>query len=299
MYDTINIVQQLNQLPIEIMEETTKPFKWCGLLWIPKMNKFGYLVSYSSEIKNLKLTIRGNEISITNSIQKFYIDNNYQTFSYTQVLKAFEKLNKHFPFNIYEANVKKIAVGVVIQEESNPILNTWLSVSNKKAFPMLSKNNRYGTKFFLTEYDIKGYNKTTEVKHHHNIHLNQQLFRFEVEIKRINNINRGKNNIGVYTVQDLLNPIKYQKLANLLIEKYQKINKTPCINWDETTIKEKRLVASFKDTEIQNSIRKQHPDTFKKDKIQYNKLLLKLNDDNFQNTIISKLNQQIHFSINN
>jgi hypothetical protein len=281
------------------MEELKEPFEWYGLLWKPKFNKFGYPVAYYSELKNLNLIIRGTELSIINSLQKFYMDNNYNSFSYSQVIEAFKKLNNLLPLNIYTASVKKIAIGTVIQEDCNQILNTWVSVSNKKALPMLSRNKRYGLKYFLTEYDIKGYNKTTEVKHHNNINLDKQHFRFEVEIKRVNNVNREKNKIGIYSVQDLINPIKYQKLGQLLINNYQKIKKKPALNWCNTTIKEKRLIATFKDIEVLNSIKKQHPDSYKKDRKQYKALLNKLNDNNYQNSIINKLNQQIQFSINN
>jgi hypothetical protein len=292
-------VHQLNQLPKQIEKGCKEPFEWYGLLWIPKFNKFGSLTTYYSELKNLNLSIRDYEITITNSLQKFYMDNNYNPFTYNQVVDAFEQLDNYLPFNIYEAAVKKIAMGMVIQEAANPILNTWLSFSNKKAFPMLSRNKMYGLKYFLTEYDVKGYNKTTEVKHHNNINLNQPYFRFEVEVKRINNLNRGKNQIGIYTVQDLLNPIKYEKLANILIDKYNKIEKKPTINLNETSLKEKRLIASFKDFDVLNSIKKQHPDSYKKDRKEYKSLLNKLNNNSFQNQIINKLNQQIQFSINN
>ena len=299
MYDTIKIVQQLNQLPAQVMEEAKEPFEWYGLLWKPKFNKFGYLTVYNSELKNLKLFLRGSELTVVNSLQKFYMGNNYEAFTYLQVVEAFEKLNKLLPFNMYEAAVKKIAIGTVIQEDAEPILNTWSSYSNKKAFPMLSRNKMYGSKYFLTEYDVKGYNKTTEVKNHNNINLNSQLFRFEVEVKRIINLNRGKNNIGIYTVEDLINPIKYQKLAHYLIDKYSKIQKKPTINLNETSLKEKRLIATFKDIEVLNSIKKQHPDSYKKDKREYNHLTYKLNDNTFQNSIINKIKQQIQYSINN
>ncbi len=299
MYDTIKIVQQLNQLPIQIMKEVKEPFEWYGLLWKPKFNKFGSLTAYYSELKNLNLSIKDYELTVTNSLQKFYMDNNYEVFTYLQVVDAFQKLNNCLPFNIYKAAVKKIAIGVVIPEDANPILSTWVSFSNKKAFPMLSRNKMYGLKYFLTEYDVKGYNKTTEVKHHNNINLNQPYFRFEVEVKRINNLNRGKNQIGIYTVQDLINPIKYEKLANYLIDKYLKIEKKPTLNLKETSLKEKRLIATFKDIEVLNSIKKEHPDSYKKDRREYNHLINKLNDNTFQDQILEKLKQQIQFSLNN
>tara|TARA_R110001583_G_scaffold143023_1_gene295142 strand:- start:3501 stop:3869 length:369 start_codon:yes stop_codon:yes gene_type:complete len=100
-------VQQLNQLPKQVMEEAKEPFEWYGLLWKPKFNKFGFPIAYYSELKNLNLSIRDYELTVTNSLQKFYMDNNFDTFTYTQVIDAFQKLNNCLPFNIYKAAVKK------------------------------------------------------------------------------------------------------------------------------------------------------------------------------------------------
>lgn len=284
---------------MEVMEEITKPFEWKGFIWKPIFNKLGEPTAYYAELENLYLNLRGREITVTNSLHKFYMGNNYESFTYSQVLEAFDKLNNLLPFNIYTAAVKKIAMGAVIQEDCNQVLNTWLSFINKIPFQMLSRNKPYGLKYFLTDYAVKGYNKTTEVKHHNNINLNSELFRFEVEVKRINNLNNGKDKIGIYTVEDLIDPIKYQKLANLLIDKYLKIAKKPSINLNNTSIKEKRLIAVFKDIEVLNSIKKNHPDSYKKDRKEYKCLTNKLDDSSFQNQVINKLNQQIQFSINN
>ena len=292
-------MHQLNHLPMEVMEETKEPFEWYGFLWLPRFNKFGSPTAYYSEINNLKTVIRGNEFTVTNSLQKFYMGNNYESFTYSQVLDAFERLNNLLPFNIYTAAVKKVAMGAVIQEDCNLILNSWLSFINKEPFSMLSRNKMYGLKYFLTDYSVKGYNKTTEVKHHNDINLNSESFRFEVEVKRINNLNNGKDKIGIYTVQDLINPVKYQKLATYLIDKYHRIAKKPIINLNDTSLKEKRLIATFKDFEVLNSIKKNHPDSYKKDRKEYKCLTKKLEDNTFQNQVINKLNQQIQFSINN
>ena len=284
---------------MQIFEESKDSFEWCGLLWVPKTNKFGSIYGYSAEIKNLFLKIIGNELTITNSLQKFYMDSNHKMFTYTQTVEAFEILNNYFPFDIYDAAVKKIAIGTVIQEETDLVLNSWFTFSNKLPFAMLSKNKMYGLKYYLSDYDLKGYNKTTEEKNHNNSILNQQLFRFELEIKRIHCLNKGKNQIGIYTIQDLINPIKYKKLATLLLDKYHKIEKKPTINLTKTSLKEKRLIASFKDFDVLNSIKKLHPNSYKKDRREYKNLTLKLNDNTFQTQIINKLNQQIQYSINN
>jgi len=299
MYDTIKLVQKLENLPLKVVEESKVSFEWGNLLWKPKLDKLGCPVSYYSEIENLYLTIKGDELAINNSLHKFYLGNNYDSFSYTQVVKAFEKLDNLLPFSIYNAKVKKIAMGTVINQDANEVLDTWMNKLSKEPIKMLSKNKSYGLKYYLTDYNVKGYNKTTEVKDHNRIPLDRQLFRFEVEVKKVSNLNNGKNAIGIYTVQDLLDPTKYQKLANYLTDKYNKISKKPSINLNETTVKEKRLIALFKDMEIIKSIKKQHSESYKKDRKKYNSLMGRINNESFQNTIFTKLNNQIQYSINN
>ena len=49
--------------------------------------------------------------------------NNYELFTYYQIVKALGKLDRVLPFNFYCASIHYLAVGVVTKEEAKPILD--------------------------------------------------------------------------------------------------------------------------------------------------------------------------------
>jgi hypothetical protein len=74
----------------------------------------------------------------------------------------------------------------------------------------------------------------------------------------INNsfFNNKTNNVGITTVADLIDKEKYKKLCNVLIDRYQKIEKEAKLDLSELNLKEMRLVASMSDFKIKESMTK-------------------------------------------
>ncbi|WP_271856415.1 hypothetical protein [Patiriisocius marinus] len=293
MYDTLKIKHQVNQLPKEVIEQQESPFFWKGLKWIPIFNKkTNQVKAYATSVSNLKLELKGNIISCNNSLQKWYMGNNYELFTYSAVVKALEKLDSVLPFNVYKANIHYLAVGTVIEEEAKPILVPWLSLNGKQPIPMLGANKQYGKKFYLTDYNVKGYDKTFEVKTHDRIKLNKPLFRFELEIYT-RNLNNRKNSIGIYTVKDLIDKAKYQMLADELLSKYDKIEKQQSIPLSQLTNKEKEVLALFQNQEILQQYKIDHSETYGNRRKVYNRLK-KLSN----NKQLAHIDEQLKNSLN-
>lgn len=298
MYDTIKIMNELEQIPKQAKELQQTPFDWNGFLWIPHFKDSNTPLYYKSNFKNLSMRLVSNQLYITNSLHKLYHGNNYKSFSYRQVCKAIILLDNQLPINIYSAKVLKLSAGIVIRENPKLVFNEWLYYLGKPFTPMKNYNKTYGAKFYLTDYSIKGYDKTFEVKNHNQIQLNSNYFRFEIEGKT-KIFNNKTNNIGIYTVNDLLDYSKYKKLGKLLQNKYLQIEKQPKIDLSKLSIKQKRLIATITNSEIKESIRKQNPHSYKKDRKEYNKILQHCSNSEFQNQVLEKMNQQINYSINN
>ncbi|APG65432.1 hypothetical protein LPB136_08720 [Tenacibaculum todarodis] len=272
MYDTLKIKHQVIQLPKEVIEQQESPFFWKGLKWTPIFNKkTNQVKGYETSVNNLDLRLKGNIISCNNSLQKWYMGNNYQLFTYVQVVEALKKLNSVLPFNVYNANIHYLAVGTVIEEEAQAILNPWLSLNGKTPIPMLGANKQYGKKFYLTDYNVKGYDKTFEVKTHNRINIGKPIFRFELEIYT-RNLNKRKNAIGIYTVKDLIDKKKYKMLADELLCKYDKIEKEQSIPLSELNTKEKEVLALFQNQEILKQYKIDHSETYRKRRKVYNNL---------------------------
>jgi hypothetical protein len=297
VYDTFHISHTLETVPKNIEVLVEKPIQYLGLKWLPMYNKFQDVNGYRANIGNLDLRLKGGVIVIKNSLQKFYMGNNYKSFSYAQVVEAIKELDKQLPFNVYKAKVSYIAVGVVISEKAQPILDTWLSYNGKMAFPMISNNKQYGKKYYLTEYNLKGYDKTVEVYDHNRIRLSEDLFRLELEIKT-RNLNKRKNPIGIYTVADLVDKKKFSQLGAELMAKYKLIEKRQEIPLHQLNNKEKEVLALFQNQTILAQYKIDHKDSHKKKRAVYNQLKKKSNNEylyDIQNTI----QEQINYSINN
>lgn len=294
MYDTLKIKYQVTNLPIEVLEQREESFIWKGIKWCPTYNdKTQKVNGYKTSVDNLDLRLKGSTIFCNNSLQKWYMGNNYEPFAYSQVVRALKKLDSILPFNVYNANIHYLAVGTIIEEEAKPILDPWLSLNGKQPIPMLGANKQYGKKFYLTDYNVKGYDKTFEVKTHERITLNKPLFRFELEIYT-RNLNKRKNPIGIYTVRDLIDKEKYQMLADELLDKYDKIEKKQSIPLSKLNNKEKEVLALFQNQEILRQYKIDHFETFGNRRKVYNKLKELSN-----NIHLIYIKQQLETSIKN
>ena len=292
MYDTIKIKYQVTNLPIEVLEQREESFIWKGIKWCPTYNdKTQKVNGYKTSVDNLDLRLKGSTIFCNNSLQKWYMGNNYEPFAYSQVVKALKKLDSILPFNVYNANIHYLAVGTIIEEEAKPILDPWLSLNGKPPIPMLGANMQYGKKFYLSDYNVKGYDKTFEAKTHDRVKLNKQLFRFELEIYT-RNLNKRKNPIGIYTVKDLVDKKKYQMLADELLSKYESIEKKQSIPLSKLNNKEKETLALFQNQEILKQYKIDHFETFRSRRTVYNKIK-KLSNNTYLNYIKEQLKQTI------
>ncbi len=288
------------QIPKQAKELQKTQFKWCGFTWIPHFNDSSQPpIYYFAKVKNLYLKLIGHQLSVKNSLHKLYHNNNYKPFTYSQVIETFEILNSKLPINVFTSKIIKLSTGIVINENPQKIINEWKYFLGKEYSPMKNKNKIYGAKFYLTDYQIKGYDKTFEVKNHNQVDLNEPYFRFEIDNCKPKVLNNKTNNIGIHTVNDLLDRKKFKKLGQMVLNKYIQIEKLPKLDLSTLTLKEKRMYASLTNYEVKESIRKQHPHMYKKDRKAYNKMMNNLDNSEFQNQVINKLKDQINYSINN
>lgn len=275
------------------------PFDWYGIRWIPHYKESNIPIYYKSHFKNMHLRIIGDQLMVRNSLHKSYYGNNYSPFSYSQMVKSIILLDSALPINIYNSKISKLSAGVVIEENPQKVLNEWKYFLGKEYLPMKNKNKIYGAKYYLTDYQIKGYDKTFEVQQHNQINLNKPYFRFEIDNCKPKILNNKTNNIGINTVNDLLDREKFIKLGQMVVNKYIQIEKLPKLDLSNLDIKEKVLYASMINYEIKESIKKQHQDTYKKYRKRYNEIRNNLDNSDFQNQVIQKIKHQINYSINN
>lgn len=300
MYDTTKIVKYLNEPPTDNLteEEKGKPFRWNNLLWLPRFHTDGFVNSYYVKFENLYFSLIGSELTITNSLQKFYMQNNYEAFTFSDVQKAVKKLDAYFDFSIYDAEVKNTSVAVVIKENEDNTFNNWLEYKGNK--PLVMRNNAkvYGANFKSTYYNVKGYDKTYQTKTSTNVTLKENFIRFELEGKA-RYFNNRKDSIGIHKVSDLVDKTKFDALGNELLKVYDTIKKQPIIEYQNLQPKEIRLLATMSNNDCFRGLKKHHKETFKKDRIMYSKLLKTIADSDLENKIREKIKNQIIYCQNN
>ena len=133
MVDTINIKNDLEHPPKQVLELQKTHFDWCGFTWIPVFKDSSQPpIYYYVKVKNLYLKLIGHQLLVSNSLHKLYHNNNYKPFTYSQVVEAFEILNNHLPINIFDSKIIKLSAGVVIEEDSQKVVDEWQYFLGKK-----------------------------------------------------------------------------------------------------------------------------------------------------------------------
>lgn len=298
MYDTIKSKTVIDNLPKVFFANKLQNVDWAGFLWRPIQNKKANVIGFQSELQNIHLKLYGSELQIENSLQKFFMGNNYQDFTFTQVLTALDTLNNHLPVDIYKTSLSRADVGVVINHDTTQETDRWIDYKSTLPIPMIKGNVIYGKEIRKTNYKFKAYNKTFETKKTADIKLEEQLMRVELK-GNYRYFNNRANPLGIYTVQDLINPIKYNLLANELLNFYESINKKTNLDFSDWSAKETRVYGYMNYADSAKAMKLHHKETHKKERGQYLKLLSKHKDAEQEKTVFNKLKAKVDFSIRN
>lgn len=165
---------------------------------------------YATEYRNLYLQIRNEKIFISNSLHKFLKGNNYSDFSYSEIIESIDLIEEITGIKATEFSVSKLEFGLNIPIKMNidTILKCIKTYKKRYAFKDMDKGSKtYGKNCELSEYKIKMYNKTFQVKTVDKITIPENILRFEIVYYK----NRIIPNIR--TLEDLRNP---QKLLGLV-----------------------------------------------------------------------------------
>ena len=159
---------------------------------------------------------------------------------------------------------------------------------------MTNRNTIYGAHFQATNYKIKGYDKTYEVAQHTGIKLNDNYFRFELEAYGRHFTSKSQP-INTVTVQDLMNQLTFNALADNLFQVYKDIKKKPFFDYQQLSPKEIRLLATIANIETANGLKKYHEHTYKKDRKAYLKLIKENDNNKLNNQVLQQLKDKIEY----
>lgn len=220
MIDNIKIVCPMESQPKESISMTRDSFLFNGLVFNPKFFDNGTVQAYTSKLDNLYLKMRGDTMTISNSIHKYYKGNNYTDFAYTDLVDSFYSLESDLNLPIIEkGKILKLEVGCNILPEENE-LDYWVTFKNEMPITRTNKSKVISKTFEKTQYAVKGYDKFYESGE---IAEAKGLLRFEAVLHRMNAFNLSNKDKPIETVTDLLNPCKLTRLTDWTIQLYKLI----------------------------------------------------------------------------
>jgi hypothetical protein len=249
------------------------PFEYKGVIYSPKYNKQGQISYYVGYMENLRLCIYlNNMISLQNSLHKYWHGDNYGDYYLSELRDTITAINEQTGINWSEARVLKLEFGCNITANAPKVINSLLSFKGRDYLQMHRKGSVYGKSCELTDYKIKAYNKTFEVRHTSLTNLRTTIFRWEIAWKRLRNIESWLHHKPL-KVKHLLKPETLHFFAKDSVEKYQSSIRKQVPNLFNLSTGEKKAVAAMLVPEIREDLKIHNRETYKKDKNTYQRIM--------------------------
>ena len=283
-------------ISLDISEELnvfiSKVYDLHGILFYPVLNtKTGQVKYWESTYENLKLRLTNDSLVVLNSWHKFFKGNNYSDYSLSQIIETYKDISEILDIDILNATVKKISYGLVVNTPADINYNNWSFYKSKPPTPMMKGSKQYGAKFYFTDFNIKGYDKKMELKLHSGIIVEQEMFRFEVEVKYMKHLLKRKKPVNIYTVADVLDYENIQYLMNDLLTKYSTIEKLPFYNFTQLNKQDRLIVSMLSFAQARTFLQKKENHTYKRYKTKL-KLIKRLSDEEYHHTTLRLLNDK-------
>ena len=169
-------------------------------LFIPKFSIFGDVTEYSTKYKKLYIKFKpaSNKLIIVNSLHKFCHGNNYSDFTLTELHDVVEELSDGLSHDIFGGEIKKIECGCNIHvPDATAAYQQLKSYHGKSYQPEWHNGKPYGATCRSTNYVIKAYDKTIQVKAVDKVKIPDNLFRFEVKTTCMDALHKRKMPIAL------------------------------------------------------------------------------------------------------
>ncbi len=287
MVDTIKAVSLLNDIPPIVREQKYEIFDLFDDIKFYPIQKKKH-IAYRGESKNIRLCIIGDKIFIENSMHVYRHGTNASDFKFGEMKNTIDEINDQLHGILKKSRILKISTGVNISKSGYPFWSTY------KAIPVESMrygNKKYGAKYFLSDYSIKGYDKQTEQKIHYRVKTESPVHRIEKEVKYMRHYNKRSQPIGINVFDDLKNEKKILAMKEDLINNLSKINIITDIDYDRYTSQEIKSYLVMKDNAARNAIKRNSPSTYKRDQEKFKRIMLG-NRMNLMNDVIIQVDEK-------
>ena len=214
-----------------------EPFEWNGLKFYPKFKK-GFLKGFESDYKDLKVSLFYDKIQLSNSLHKFYKDNNYSDFTHSELIKAIEKICQMFEIDAKYWEIKRMEFGfnILTIKPAKEYLTLFSEYKEREFEKMKHKQMDYGRKCFMYEYALKIYDKYFQCKENDKVEISDKMLRVEFCYNR-----KRKLPKQIKTLSDLMDREKFKELFKDLNDAFTKVTYNDEVDLSNSTNKERML----------------------------------------------------------
>ena len=275
------------------IDNRLEPYELLGIMFYPQRNREGkYLYHFATLQGNLlaKIDICG-VLSIENSLNKFLHGNNFTDFTLSEIQSSIEKVENILKIPSNEFRLIRIELGLNVLSVKQ--LYEYFSLYRSNSYEnMRSGKTIYGRKFYLTDFNVKAYNKLVEMQLNPNsFSINdrdysndKKLNRFEIEYKRM----RELKACGLIMLSDLMNKDVMEKVMHRAMEKFKVIEMSKKYDYSLLTSRERELLFAGKNPDFWKTEKSKNYNTYKEKKAKYRSCIKKL-DNNLLKQIDPKM----------
>jgi hypothetical protein len=271
MYDNLTLEKECRP-SIDLLKANGRPFEHRGIIFHPKFQQ-GKVCRYDGRLKNLLLFWKPEGIKVCNSIHKYWHGNNFTDFHLWEMGTAIEKLSDETGISWKGAVVKYLEYGCNVGANATTVYRGLQSYQGKDYSAMDYRGKVYGARRILTDYTIKGYDKTLQAKLLDGISLDRSLFRWEVAVSRTRGIEKL---LGVpkLTLRHLLMMKTGRVLADDALQKYQTSIKMQQLDLSNVSSPHVlRIIAYMQVHAIRDEIKRHYKETFDRDRKIYSRIM--------------------------
>lgn len=249
------------------------------------------ILYYEASERNLLFRITDNQLSISNSLHKFWKGDNYSDFSFSELNECIDHIEYLTGINAKGYKIQRLEFGLNISTSQIASEIVKCLKTYKKKYPfkdMQDKTQTYGKKCELSEYIIKFYDKSKQVKKVDRIVIPENILRYEVVYEKKRVIPYIK------TLEDLRNPEKLIGLVEKSKSYFQNIVMDGITDFSKTDSRGRDLFFAGLEKEFWNIERILSKDKGKEKKVRYKKVCNDVIQSNYKNEIIQAISEKFN-----
>lgn len=291
------------------IDRRKEPYEAFGKLFYPQYNREGKYIYHHSKLRGdlvAKINLQG-VLSIENSLHKFFHNNNFTDFTLSEVQTSIKQIEDLLKIPSDEFRLKKIELGLNLINDGQ-FYEQFGQYKMSGYENMRSGKKIYGRKFYLTDFNIKAYDKYLETKLNPNsimvsdmgVIVSKNLNRLEIEFKRMRELNR----CGLIMLSDLMNKDIMERAINRVLEKFSAVEINKSYDYSLISSRERELLFAGRNPDFWAMEKINNKNTYKKKRSTYRDCIKMLDkslkeQDDLKIIMIQALTNKADFLLSN